>query len=157
MGNTPDDMLDAECALSMLPAPTRRIFTLKGHGYRYREIAERMGTTESAIKMQVLRYGVRLNGTHRACRWSEAVPYIGWQPTVPDMLTLTEKVLFALAAIFSAYGSWLGLAKVYRTIRRGSGTPLQINPGRVLAAAGSWLTMRPLWKMRRRARTPSPR
>lgn len=55
MGNAPDDMLDAERALSILSATTRRIFTLREHGYRYREIAERMGTTESAIKMQVLR------------------------------------------------------------------------------------------------------
>ncbi len=55
MGNAPDDMLDAERALSMLPATTRRVFALRDHGYRYREIAERMGTTESAIKMQVLR------------------------------------------------------------------------------------------------------
>lgn len=53
--NAPDDMLDAERALSMLPAATRRVFALREHGYRYREIAEHMGTTESAIKMQVLR------------------------------------------------------------------------------------------------------
>ncbi len=65
------------------------------------------------------------------------------------MLTLTEKVLFALAALFSAYGSWLGLAKVYRVILRGSGAPLKINPGRVLAAASNWISMRPLWKTRR--------
>ena len=65
------------------------------------------------------------------------------------MLTLTEKVLFALAAIFSAYGTYLGLATVFKTIQRGRGAPLRIQTGRLFRVIGAWITMRPIWKMRR--------
>ena len=65
------------------------------------------------------------------------------------MLTLTEKVLFALAAVFSAYGTWLGFAALFRVINRGKGPPLQIHWRRVLSAAGTWITMRPLWRTRK--------
>ena len=65
------------------------------------------------------------------------------------MLTLTEKVLFALAAVFSAYGSWLGFASLFKVIGRGKGPALQIHWRRVVLAFWTWITMRPLWRARR--------
>lgn len=47
--------IDAERALSMLTPKARRILELREYGYRYQEIAEMIGTTEAAIKMQVKR------------------------------------------------------------------------------------------------------
>lgn len=65
------------------------------------------------------------------------------------MLTLTEKVLFALAAVFSVYGTWLGFASLFRVINRGKGPAFEIHWRRVLSAAGTWITMRPLWQTRK--------
>lgn len=65
------------------------------------------------------------------------------------MLTLTEKVLFALAAFFSAYGAWLGFASLFRVVGRGTGPALQFHWRRVLSAALQWLLMRNLWRARR--------
>ena len=50
------------------------------------------------------------------------------------MLTLTEKVLFALALLFSAYGSYLGFSKVFKTIQRGQGVFINPLPDVVLKA-----------------------
>jgi len=47
--------IDAERALAMLTPKARRILELREYGYRYQEIAEMIGTTEAAIKMQVKR------------------------------------------------------------------------------------------------------
>ena len=51
----PLDGLDLERALEMLSPRARRIIELREYGYRYEEIAEIIGTTEAAIKMQVKR------------------------------------------------------------------------------------------------------
>ena len=47
--------IDAERALDALSPKARRILELREYGYRYQEIAEMIGTTEAAIKMQVKR------------------------------------------------------------------------------------------------------
>ncbi len=47
--------LDAERALEALSPHARRIIELRAYGYRYREIAQMIGSTEGAIKMQVRR------------------------------------------------------------------------------------------------------
>lgn len=46
---------DAERALGALTPHARRILELREHGYKYREIAEILDTTETAVKMQVKR------------------------------------------------------------------------------------------------------
>lgn len=47
--------VDVERALSVLTPKARRIIELREYGYRYKEIAERIDSTEGAIKMQVKR------------------------------------------------------------------------------------------------------
>lgn len=47
--------LDVERALSLLSPKARRIIELREYGYRYEEIAQVVGTTEAAVKMQVKR------------------------------------------------------------------------------------------------------
>ncbi len=47
--------LDVERALSALSDKARRIIELREYGYKYEEIAEMIGSTEAAIKMQVKR------------------------------------------------------------------------------------------------------
>lgn len=47
--------VDVEQALSVLTPKARRIMELRELGYKYREIAEEIDTTEAAIKMQVKR------------------------------------------------------------------------------------------------------
>ena len=47
--------VDLERALSILTPRARRILELREYGYRYQEIAEMVGTSEAAIKMQVKR------------------------------------------------------------------------------------------------------
>lgn len=54
-GNTAGAGFDAERALSLLTPRARRILELREYGYRYQEIAEMIGTSEAAIKMQVKR------------------------------------------------------------------------------------------------------
>jgi len=48
-------VVDLERALSILTPRARRILELREYGYRYQEIAEMVGTSEAAIKMQVKR------------------------------------------------------------------------------------------------------
>ena len=50
-----DERLDVDSALNSLTPRARRVLELKVHGYRYREIAELLDTTEAAVKMQVKR------------------------------------------------------------------------------------------------------
>ncbi len=47
--------MDIEKAMSQLSPKARQIVELRESGYRYEEIAEMIGTTEAAIKMQVKR------------------------------------------------------------------------------------------------------
>jgi RNA polymerase sigma-70 factor, ECF subfamily len=47
--------VDVEKALGTLTPRARRIVELREFGYRYEEIAEMIGTTEAAVKMQVKR------------------------------------------------------------------------------------------------------
>jgi len=47
--------VDAERALSVLSPRARQILELREYGYRYTEIADMMGTSEAAVKMQVKR------------------------------------------------------------------------------------------------------
>lgn len=47
--------VDLERALDQLTPKARRILELRQYGYRYEEIAEMIGSTEAAIKMQVKR------------------------------------------------------------------------------------------------------
>ena len=46
---------DIQKALELLTPHARRILELREHGYKYREIAEILDTTETAVKMQVKR------------------------------------------------------------------------------------------------------
>lgn len=48
-------VVDLERALSILTPHARRILELREYGYRYQEIAEMVGSSEAAIKMQVKR------------------------------------------------------------------------------------------------------
>ena len=48
-------VVDLERALSLLTPRARRVLELREYGYRYQEIAEMVGTSEAAIKMQVKR------------------------------------------------------------------------------------------------------
>lgn len=47
--------VDVERALALLTPHARRILELREYGYRYQEIAEMVGTSEAAVKMQVKR------------------------------------------------------------------------------------------------------
>ena len=47
--------LDLEAALKQLPEKSRLILQLKSHGYKYKEIAEQVGISDSGIKIQVKR------------------------------------------------------------------------------------------------------
>ena len=47
--------VDAERALDLLPDKTRRILELREYGFKYKEIARMVDTTEAAIKMRVKR------------------------------------------------------------------------------------------------------
>ena len=49
------DRIDLDRALGQLSDHARRILELREYGYRYEEIAERLDTTEAAVKMQVKR------------------------------------------------------------------------------------------------------
>ena len=54
----PDDRsaeVDLETALEVLSPKAQRILELREYGYKYREIAQMIDTTEAAIKMQVKR------------------------------------------------------------------------------------------------------
>ncbi|MEM8556998.1 MAG: sigma-70 family RNA polymerase sigma factor [Bacteroidota bacterium] len=54
--------LDLDRALSELTDHAREIIELREQGYRYTEIAETLGTTEAAVKMQVKRAFQKLRG-----------------------------------------------------------------------------------------------
>jgi RNA polymerase sigma-70 factor (ECF subfamily) len=54
--------MDAEKLLNALTPKARQILTLKAYGYRYEEIAETIGSTEAAVKMQVKRATEKLRG-----------------------------------------------------------------------------------------------
>ena len=47
--------IDLEVALSILSPHARKILELREYGYKYKEIAEMVGTTPQAVKMQVKR------------------------------------------------------------------------------------------------------
>ncbi len=64
------------------------------------------------------------------------------------MLTLTEKVLFTLAALFAVYGTCLGISAVFRIIRQGQSPALHLDSKRTLRAIGVWITMGGMWKAR---------
>ena len=49
------DRIDVEKALDVLSPKAKRIMVLREYGYKYREIAQMIDTTEAAIKMQVKR------------------------------------------------------------------------------------------------------
>ena len=49
------DKVDVEQVLSVLTIKAREIIELREYGYRYEEIAQKLGTTEAAVKMQVMR------------------------------------------------------------------------------------------------------
>lgn len=50
-----EDQMDVEFALSSLSPHAREIIELREYGYKYEEIADMVGSTEAAIKMQVKR------------------------------------------------------------------------------------------------------
>jgi len=64
------------------------------------------------------------------------------------MLTLTEKVLFGLALVFSVYGTSLGFSTVVRIIRRGQPPALTLSWKRSIHATAAWMTMGGMWKTR---------
>jgi len=49
------DVVDVEKALSLLSPRARKILELREYGYRYKEIADMVGSSEAAVKMQVKR------------------------------------------------------------------------------------------------------
>lgn len=53
--STSASTLDAEKALSVLSPKARKILELKEYGYRYKEIADMINSSEAAVKMQVKR------------------------------------------------------------------------------------------------------
>ena len=55
VGGGAADEIDVERALSALSPKARQIVELREYGYRYEEIAHIVGTTEAAVKMQVMR------------------------------------------------------------------------------------------------------
>ncbi len=59
-GGSPGAAIDLERALATLSPRARRIIELREYGYHYEEIAEMIGSTEAAIKMQVKRAFERL-------------------------------------------------------------------------------------------------
>lgn len=69
------------------------------------------------------------------------------------MLTLAEKVLFALVTVISLYAAYAGFANVFKVIRRGQGAPFDMGVvvERAVRALGNWIIMRPIWKTRTRA------
>ncbi len=54
-GARSSDTIDLDRALEALSPKARRILELRQYGYRYVEIAEMIGSTEAAVKMQVKR------------------------------------------------------------------------------------------------------
>jgi hypothetical protein len=67
------------------------------------------------------------------------------------MLTLVEKILFVVAVAASVYFAYVGFAKVYRVVMRGSGD--KPTPGfmlrRLWEAAVKWIGTLPAWRTRR--------
>jgi len=59
----PEDKMDVERALSSLSPKAREIIELREYGYKYEEIADMVGSTEAAIKMQVKRAFERMKDT----------------------------------------------------------------------------------------------
>ncbi|NQV72008.1 RNA polymerase sigma factor [bacterium] len=59
----PEDKMDVEQALSSLSPKAREIIELREYGYKYEEIAEMVGSTEAAIKMQVKRAFEKMKDT----------------------------------------------------------------------------------------------
>jgi RNA polymerase sigma-70 factor (ECF subfamily) len=53
--STSAENVDAERALSVLSPRARQILELREYGYRYKEIADMVDTSEAAVKMQVKR------------------------------------------------------------------------------------------------------
>ena len=64
------------------------------------------------------------------------------------MLSLTEKVLFALAAAGSAYAAWRGFTVVFKTIARGRDPQPALTWRRLVQAVSTWVTMKAIWKTR---------
>ena len=58
--------VDLERALSVLTAHARKILEMREYGYRYKEIASALGTTETAVKMQVKRAFEKMRGVFAA-------------------------------------------------------------------------------------------
>jgi RNA polymerase sigma-70 factor (ECF subfamily) len=52
---TPESKVDLDWAIGHLTPHARRILQLREYGFRYAEIAEKLNTTEAAVKMQVKR------------------------------------------------------------------------------------------------------
>ena len=55
--------VDLERALAMLTPKARQIIELREYGYRYEEIAQTIGSTEAAVKMQVKRAFEKMRST----------------------------------------------------------------------------------------------
>jgi len=68
----PDVRIDVEAALQQLGSKARRIIELREYGYRYEEIAEMIGSTEAAVKMQVKRAFEKLRGVLMLC-WTALI------------------------------------------------------------------------------------
>ena len=54
--------IDLERAMSVLTAHARKILEMREYGYRYKEIAVALDTTETAVKMQVKRAFEKMRG-----------------------------------------------------------------------------------------------
>lgn len=61
--------VDLERALAVLTPHARRIIELREYGYRYEEIAQMIGSTEAAVKMQVKRAFEKMRKVLAAVLW----------------------------------------------------------------------------------------
>ncbi len=64
------------------------------------------------------------------------------------MLTLTEKILFAMAALFAVYGTSLGFSAVFKVIQLGQPPALKVDLRSISRGLGKWITMGDMWKAR---------
>ncbi len=69
-----EEQMDVEYALSSLSPHAREIIELREYGYKYEEIADMVGSTEAAIKMQVKRAFERMKDALMAFLLWIAIP-----------------------------------------------------------------------------------
>ena len=65
------------------------------------------------------------------------------------MLTIIEKILFALAALATAYAGWRAIDRLVKIIARGHGKPdWNLVRRRLFSALGKTISLAPTWRLR---------